>query len=94
MLFREIAHFYSVLIMAWTYFTPIFYPVDILPQTARKVMEFNPMYHYVQYMRDLILYGTVPGVKENLICLFFGFVMLLAGTWVFYKKQDRFVLYL
>ncbi len=92
--FRDIAHFYSVLIMAWTYFTPIFYPVDILPQTARKVMEFNPMYHYVQYMRDLILYGTVPGVKENLICLFFGFVMLLAGTWVFYKKQDRFVLYL
>lgn len=29
--FRDIAHFYSVFILAWTYFTPIFYPVEILP---------------------------------------------------------------
>lgn len=92
--FRDVSHFYSVLIMAWTYFTPIFYPVDILPETARKVMEFNPMYHYVQYMRELILYGKLPGIRENLICFLFGSVMLVIGIWVFYKKQDRFVLYL
>ena len=91
--FRDISHFYGVFVMAWTYFTPIFYPVDILPETARKVMDFNPMYHYVQYMRELILYGNFPSMRENLICFLFGAGMLLIGTWVFYRKQDKFVLY-
>ncbi len=91
--FRDISHFYGVFVMAWTYFTPIFYPVDILPETARKVMNFNPMYHYVQYMRELILYGNFPSMRENLICFLFGAGMLLIGIWVFYRKQDKFVLY-
>lgn len=92
--FRDISHFYGVFVMAWTYFTPIFYPIDILPDTAMKVMYFNPMYHYVQYMRELILYGNFPSMKENLVCLLFGVFMLIIGTLVFYKKQDKFVLYI
>lgn len=91
--FRDISHFYGIFVMAWTYFTPIFYPVDILPDTARKVMYLNPMYHYVNYTRELILYGRFPSMKENLICFLFGAIMLLIGILVFYRKQDKFVLY-
>lgn len=86
--FRDISHFYGVFVMAWTYFTPIFYPETILPETAMKIMQFNPMYHYVNYMRELVLYGTFPGMRENLLCFLFGI-----GLTVFYRKQDKFVLY-
>lgn len=91
--FRDIAHFYSVFILAWTYLTPIFYPEQILPDIALKLMNLNPMYHYIAYMRNLVLYGNVPGVTENLICLFIGCAMMAVGMAVFYKKQDRFVLF-
>lgn len=91
--FRDIAHFYSVFVLAWTYFTPVFYPVSILPDMAMKAMQFNPMYHYVSFMRDLVLYGTFPSMKANLICLGIGVAMLALGLFTFYKKQDRFVLY-
>lgn len=91
--FRDIAHFWGVFVLAWTYFTPIFYPVTILPSFAMKIMQLNPMYHYVSYMRDVVLYGTFPGMKENLICFLMGAVALVIGLWVFYRKQDRFVLY-
>lgn len=91
--FRDIAHFWGIFVLAWTYFTPIFYPVTILPSFAMKIMQLNPMYHYVTYMRDVVLYGTFPGMKENLICFLIGAVTLLIGLWVFYRKQDRFVLY-
>ena len=91
--FRDIAHFYGVFILAWTYFTPIFYPVEILNDTVMKIMQLNPMYHYVSYMRELILAGEFPSMKENLLCFMIGFVMLLVGLYVFYKKQDNFVLY-
>ncbi len=91
--FRDIAHFYGVFILAWTYLTPIFYPVSILPPALMKIMQFNPMYHYVSFMRDLVLYGTFPSMKENLICLAMGLAMLVIGLFVFYKKQDKFVLH-
>lgn len=91
--FRDIAHFYSVFILAWTYFTPIFYPVEILPDAAMQLMRLNPMYHLVTYMRSLVLYGVFPSLKENLLCLCLGVLMLALGLFVFYKKQDKFVLY-
>lgn len=91
--FRDIAHFYSVFILAWTYFTPIFYPVEILPDAAMKLMQLNPMYHLVSYMRSIVLYGVFPSLKENLLCLCLGLLMLALGLFVFYKKQDKFVLY-
>lgn len=91
--FRDVANFYGVFVMAWTYFTPIFFPVSILPDAAMKLIYWNPMYHYVNYMRDLILFGQFPGLKENLVCFMFGVVSLVIGVVVFYKKQDRFVLY-
>lgn len=91
--FRDIAHFYGVFILAWTYFTPVFYPVEILPPFAMKIMKFNPMYHYIEFMRDLVLYGTFPSMKENLVCFIIGVVALWLGLLVFYKKQDGFILY-
>ena len=92
--FRDIAHFYGVFILAWTYFTPIFYPESILPEVALKLMQFNPMYHFVTYMRSLVLYGQMPGMRENLVCFGIGMGFLALGMFVFYKKQDNFVLYI
>lgn len=92
--FRDIAHFYGVFVLAWTYFTPIFYPESILPPTAMSIMKLNPMYHFVSYARDLVLYGGFPGMKENLVCIVISLSMFLIGVYVFYKKQDKFVLYI
>lgn len=92
--FRDIAYFYSVLLLAWNYFTPVFYPIEILPDFARKLMQLNPLYHYIDYMRNLILHGVVPGITENFVCLLMSIVMLVIGICVFYRKQDNFILYI
>ncbi|WP_243151725.1 ABC transporter permease [Anaerotruncus colihominis] len=92
--FRDIAHFYGVFILAWTYFTPVFYPESILPPAAMQVMRFNPMYHYINYFRDLVLYGTFPSLKQNLLCMLISLTVLLVGLVIFYRKQDRFVLFI
>ena len=91
--FRDIAHFYGVFILAWTYLTPVFYPVNILNDTMLTMMNFNPMYHYITYMRELVLYGVFPSMKENLFCFSMGVLACLLGLIAFYKKQDKFVLY-
>lgn len=91
--FRDIVHLWGVIIAAWTYFTPLFYPVEILPDWAMSAMAFNPMYYYVNYFRDIALYGTVPGIRENLICIGFALFALVIGIGVFKRMQKRFILY-
>lgn len=91
--FRDIGHLWSVIITAWTYATPLFYPVSILPEWAAPLMDFNPMYHYVTYMREIALWGTTPGVAENLLCFGIGLVTLIVGILVFRKLEKKFILY-
>jgi ABC-type polysaccharide/polyol phosphate export permease len=92
--FRDLTYLYGVLITLLTYLTPLFYPPEILPQWMIPIIGLNPMYHYITYFRSVTLYGTVPGLWENLVCLSFSITSLCLGAFIFFKKQDRFILYL
>ena len=91
--FRDVIHLYSVVVVAWNYFTPIVYPYEILGEKMKMFMQINPMYYFVSYFRDVTMYNTVPGVKIDLICIAFSVGTLIFGLWFFKKTQDRFILY-
>ena len=92
--FRDIVHIYGVFLTAWMYATPIIYPIEAVGPKIQAVMMFNPMYYFVDYFRDVVMYNTVPGIRFNLICLAFSVCMLIVGIIVFKVKQDKFVLYM
>ena len=92
--FRDIIHLYSVLLTAWTYFTPIMYPYDILNDKIKIIMHLNPMFHYVKYFRDVLMYKTIPNLEANLICLSIAVGTLILGILFFKSKQDKFILYI
>lgn len=92
--FRDIGHLYSVWITAWMYLTPIIYPASILPSSLMTVMRLNPMYYYVSYFRDVVMYGVVPDVQTHLICVIYALLFLVFGLIVFKKQQDKFILYI
>lgn len=92
--FRDIAHLYAVITMAWMYLTPIFYPTSLLADKSELFLTLNPVYHYISYMRDITLYQTVPGLAENLLCLGISLGFLMVGLVFFYRKQDKFILYI
>lgn len=91
--FRDVAHLWSVVITAWTYLTPIFYPIDILPDWMLTVMQFNPMYHYVTYFRDIAMSGVNPGLTANLICFAMAAITFIVGLLIFRKTERKFILY-
>lgn len=92
--FRDVMHLWGVIITAWTYATPIFYPVSILDGWMQQVMQFNPMYHFVSYFRDIMMYSTMPGIGENLLCLGASLGMLGIGMFTFKKLEKKFILYI
>lgn len=91
--FRDVIHLWGVVLIAWTYSTPLFYPVEMLDEWMQQVMRFNPMYHYVTYFREIVLWGTTPSLASNLLCLGMALAMLLLGVLVFRKNQKKFILY-
>ncbi len=91
--FRDVMHLWSVAITAWTYFTPLFYPVEILPEWAAPIMQFNPMYWYVTMFREISMWGTTPTMREFAICIACGVVSLVIGYAIFKKLQNKFILH-
>ena len=91
--FRDICHLWSVLITAWTYATPLFYPISIIPEWLLPIMQANPMYHYVTYFRDIVLWNTFPSIEENLLCFGIALISLLVGVLIVRKTQSKFILY-
>ena len=91
--FRDVKHLYNVFLTLWMYMTPIFYADTLLGEKVRKVLIFNPMWHYLGYFRDLIL-GVVPTWQTHLIIYGAGAGMLLIG-WLIFKSQRRsFIIYI
>jgi len=91
--FRDIIYLWGVIIIAWTYATPLFYSYNDLAPWMQSIMRFNPMYHYVDYIRQIALWGTTPSLHDNLVCLLCALVALALGLFVFRKTQNRFILY-
>lgn len=92
--FRDVMHLWSVFLTAWTYATPLFYPQEILPEWMMKVEMFNPMFHFVNYIRNLLLYQQTPSLKLNCACAGFALLSLITGWLVFKANEHKFILFI
>ena len=93
--FRDLQYIYNAITTAWMYLTPMFYPIDALPERLHWIIvHLNPMYAYITQLRDLTLYGTWPDPHMMLYGCIDACLMLLIGVWVFARKQDEFILYI
>lgn len=93
--FRDIQYIYSVITTAWMYLTPLFYPMEQLPENLQKVIKIcNPMYHYINQFRTLVLEHCMPSMETFLYGFVVAAVFLIFGTWSFQKNQDKFILYI
>lgn len=60
--FRDIQYIYNAITTAWLYLTPMFYPIEALPQNLQYIVShLNPMYSYVSQFRMLTLRGLCGG---------------------------------
>lgn len=95
--FRDVMHLWSVVLTAWTYFTPIFWTTDYIlkmPHVLRVLMYANPMYNYLQFMRDIFLFQTCPTPLEFGLCVAWAVIAMAIGYTVFHKNEHKFILYI
>lgn len=92
--FKDLNHLYGVMITAWMYLTPIIYPIDIIPDKFRLIIDCNPMYYYVSLFRSIVLDGTMGSWGTHFLCVGISLLTMIVGLLVFRKKQNNFILYL
>jgi ABC-2 type transport system permease protein len=96
--FRDLIHLWSVLLMAWMYATPLFWPVSMIEQVpyhaVRVLMYVNPMYNFVTFMRDTVIYATIPPVEVVGSCVVWALLSLVLGYVVFRTRERRFILFI
>lgn len=92
--FHDTKYIYDVLLMAWMYSTPVFYPESIVPDKFRFLLQINPIYHFLSLFR-FSLYADIELDPQKLLYgLFFSVFAFLAG-WLFYNRfKDRVTFYL
>ena len=86
--FRDILHLYGILLVIWNYLTPVFYPMEIIPDKYVIFINCNPLTYYVTYFRKILIYNEIPDLNLNLICLFISMISV-----IFKKNQNKFILY-
>jgi ABC-type polysaccharide/polyol phosphate export systems, permease component len=92
--FRDIKHLYGVVLIFLMYTTPIFYPVEIIPEKYLKIIEWNPLFPILRMFRDVLLNNQLPQSVDLTTAVVEAVVFLMAGLLIFYKTQDRFILHL
>ena len=90
--FRDLTYLYGVSMMLLFFLTPIMYPVDIIPDWLMPYYGLNPLFHFVTYYRNLALWGTIPDLWANMVCIGYALSALCVGTYTFMKQQDKLIL--
>lgn len=90
---RDVLYIWGIMLTLLNYFTPIFYSLAILPAWLQRIFKMNPLYVYINTIREIVLFGNRPSIMYILTGLLIGLTSMLIGMFIFRKKQDKFVYY-
>jgi lipopolysaccharide transport system permease protein len=98
--YRDTTMVIDVVILAWFFLTPIFYPMSVLPVSYeafgitfdihRLMNILNPMASIINTYRDLLYLGTYTTGDFLLRTAVTSFAVLIMGYWVFIKMSSNF----
>jgi ABC-2 type transport system permease protein len=95
-LFRDLQHLISILMMVWFFGTPIIYPLSIVPEKFSFWLQLNPMAVFSAIYRDMFYYVKypegfyIPPLRIIFICIGISLAFFLLGYFVFKKIEPRF----
>lgn len=93
-IFKDVQYLYDIFTLVVMYLSAIFYTTTAYPEHIQKLFYLNPLYCYISYFREIIIYGTIPSLALHLLCIFYAVLMLVVGGLFYYKYNYKFLYYL
>ena len=92
--FQDVTHLYSVFTMVLMYATPIFYPIEAVPENVARIIRLNPLYTIIYLFRALMLYGHIPSLLSWLYAAGTSLLMFVVGALLFDRMRKDFIYYI
>jgi len=89
--FRDVGQFFTIFIQFWFWFTPIVYPVSILPAYVRDLLVWNPMAAVIQAYQTILVSGEAPQWGTLLPALVLAMLLCVLGFKLFRKRSGEMV---
>lgn len=89
--FRDTAQFLGLALSGWFYFTPIVYPLTLVPEAYRGWIELNPLTALVGLYRQALLGGSLSLPEGTGALAVVAGAGLVLGSWIFGRLQPLFV---
>ena len=78
--YRDTQHLYGIVTTIWMYCTPILYPIEVIPIGLQPLFKANPMYIFIDFMRQITLSGVVPSLESFMFCALWALGMFVIGA--------------
>lgn len=98
--YRDTMMIMEVVMLAWFFLTPVFYPIEVLPRSyeflgislnVHRLMYYvNPMASLISGYRDLLYWGYRTDIDFFIRTALTALVVLAAGYWFFGRYSGRF----
>jgi ABC-2 type transport system permease protein len=93
--FRDVEYLWTVTTTLIMYCTAIFYvPEKMHSELLLVILKWNPVYGVIRNFRESIFYGKMLDAWSLGYSGTVAVLLTLIGVYLFYKKQDEFILYL
>ena len=88
-LVRDVSHGLVLLLQLVPLVTPVFYPIEVLPDGFRALVKLNPLTAIVESFRRILLWQRPPDWLELGAWTIVGVLVVVTGLRLFnYTKQD------
>ena len=88
---RDIGQVTPIILQMLFWFTPIVYPVTIIPEAYRHWLDLNPMYPIIDAYQQILVYGNSPQWGGVLIILAVGVILSIVGLFIFRRSSAEMV---
>ena len=93
--FRDLEYLWGVALMMIMYCSAIFYePSRVVKHGYGWIFNINPLYCLIDNFRSSVLYHQIMNFRMLGFAAAFSAICLVIGVAIFYKKQDKFILYI
>lgn len=89
--FRDIGQFFGIFLQFWFWLTPIVYPVSILSETLRPLMNFNPMAGIVAAYQTILVNKQAPDWIELIPVTLLAILLCVFALRLFRKRAGEMV---
>lgn len=89
--FRDVGQLFGVVLQFWFWLTPIVYPITILPESARALMDWNPMAGLMAGYQTILVTGQWPDWQNLWLVTLLGVVFCILGLSLFRKRAGEMV---